>query len=478
MAHFLPGRPGGDSDSDSDEDYGFYDKPPRNYYQQQQFNEKKKIEIDLQDAIINGNMKDVQEIVTTRLNNNVNVRLDSGWSALMHASFHAQDKIVKYLLDLGADANYRADSMTPVMTACSNSSASNDAIYSIVTDLIEKDCKLNCIDNYGQTPLMKAIGCGRVAVVQKFMELKVNIEIRDLQGWTAVFWAAHHNQPEILEILIAHGARMTEVDKYNRSVLDIAELHEYNEIVEILKKHLQIPEEVEDPYFNEITTWHDYYPGINKGQKPEYRSEIPHLLYGMHLENFTSAFMKTGMDLRTFLLLEEDDMLKLGMELPYERQRLKIGLRNFHKRNWKIKAVVGMTAQRPENFSMLNYLTSLGSHLHQIYVLEATLQYVLREYNRIQDQIKFEPPDSPIREKLTSAAKKLIFNINCIRKAMNRVKYILKKIADNTPEPADLIKEKSLQDITMGYVTEAMVVFSIGLVVYHVKNIVSYLVRK
>lgn len=60
---------------------------------------------------------------------------------------------------------------------------------------------------------------------------------------------------------------MTEVDKYNRSVLDIAELHEYNEIVEILKKHLQIPEEVEDPYFNEITTWHDYYPGINKGQK-------------------------------------------------------------------------------------------------------------------------------------------------------------------------------------------------------------------
>lgn len=79
-------------------------------------------------------------------------------------------------------------------------------------------------------------------------------------------------------------------------------------------------------------------------------------------------------------------------------------------------------------FSMLNYLTSLGSHLHQIYVLEATLQYVLREYNRIQDQIKFEPPDSPIREKLTSAAKKLIFNINCIRKAMNRVKYILKKV--------------------------------------------------
>lgn len=60
---------------------------------------------------------------------------------------------------------------------------------------------------------------------------------------------------------------MTEVDKYNRSALDIAELHEYNNIVEILKKYLQIPEDNEDTYLQEMTTWHDYYPGIKKGQR-------------------------------------------------------------------------------------------------------------------------------------------------------------------------------------------------------------------
>ncbi|PZC82039.1 hypothetical protein B5X24_HaOG211595 [Helicoverpa armigera] len=478
MAQFLPGRPGGESDSDSDEDYGFYEKPPRNYYQHQQQNEKKQLEMDLQDAIINGNLHEVRQIVTTRLNNDVNVRLESGWTALMHACFHAQDIIVKYLLTEGADPNYRCDAMTPVMTACSNSNASNDAIYNIVMDLIAKDCKLNCIDNYGQTPLMKAIGCGRVAVVQKMLDLKVNIEIRDLQGWTAVFWAAHHNQPEILEILIARGARMSEVDKYNRTPLEIAELHEYSNIVEILKRHLQIPDEHEDSFYMEITTWHDFYPGIKKGEKPDYRSEIPHLLYGMHLENYTPTIMKTGMDLRTFLLLEESDMLKLGMELPYERQRLKSGLRNFHKRNWKIKAVAGMTAQKQENFSMLNYLTSLGSHLHQIYVLEATLQYTLREYKKIQDQIKFEPPDSMLRDRLHDAANKLLSYIDNIKTASERVEIILKKVAESNPEPADLIKEKSIQDTVTGYFTEAVVVVSIGLMVYHVKNLFSYLARK
>ncbi|CAH1635197.1 unnamed protein product [Spodoptera littoralis] len=448
MTH-TAGRPGGESDSDPDDYYGYFDEPPRNYFQYQQENDKKKLEMDLQDSIINGSLAEVQEIVATRLNNNVNTRLDSGWNALMHACFHAQDAIVKYLLEEGADPNFRAEELQ------------NKLYGQLWTNSTHEGYWLRQVD-----------------VVQKFLDLGVNIEVRDLQGWTALFWAAHHNQPQILEILIARGARMSEVDKYNRTALELAELHDYNEIVEILKRHLQIPEDHEESYDMEITTWHDFYPGIKKGQSPDYRSEIPHLLYGMHLENFTSTIMKSGMDLRTFLLLEENDMVKLGMDLPYERQRLKSGLRHFHKRNWKLKAVSGLALQPTDNFSMLNYLTSLGSHLHQIYVLEATLQYTLREYNKIQDQIKFEPPESPIREKMVTAAKNMLSNVDCIKRASARVQIVLEKIAENNPEPADLIKEKTMRDIVLGYFTEAVVVASLGMIVYQARSYFSQFIRK
>lgn len=70
------------------------------------------------------------------------------------------------------------------MAVCSNSSANSDTIYSIITNLLEKDCLLNIGDKYGQTPLMRAISSGRVAVVQKLIDMKVNIECRDVQGWT------------------------------------------------------------------------------------------------------------------------------------------------------------------------------------------------------------------------------------------------------------------------------------------------------
>ncbi|KAG6463015.1 hypothetical protein O3G_MSEX013602 [Manduca sexta] len=206
MAQF---RPAGLSDEDTDsDDYGFYEKPIRNY--NAYYSTKKKIEIDLQEAIINGNVEDVEKIVTGDLNNSVDIKLDSGWTPLMHACFHAQDKIVKYLLDMGADANLHA----------------------------------------------------------------------------------------------------------------------------------------------------------------------------------------------------------------------------------------------------------------------ATLQYTLREYGKIQNQIKFEPPDSPILVKTKTAAKNMIKNINSIRREIRNMKYILNKISRNNPQPVDIISEPTAQEIAVGYLTEVVIVCSIGFLLYHAKNFI------
>ncbi|CAG9791981.1 unnamed protein product [Diatraea saccharalis] len=480
MAQF---RPAGLSDEETDsDDYGFYEKPVRRYPAQQQ-NVRKTLEITLQDSIINGHIQEVEKIINSDLNKNVNMKLDSGWTPLMHACFHAQDKIVELLLNLGADPNLHADSVTPIMAACSNSTANKDTIFNIITMLLEKNCILNIGDKYGQTPLMRAISSGCVNVVKKLLEEKVNIEMRDQQGWTALFWAAHHNQPEILKMLIENGARLTEVDKSNRTALDIAMSHEYQDILEILNQHLKTDDDDDNDeeksfYSNQFRSWFDYYPGMKKGDKPNYAGEISHLLYGMNCERLTPLIEKSGMDLRTFLLLEEDDMKKLGIDMPYERQRLKVGLRNFHVRGWKLNAVAGLYARKIENFTVLDCLTSLGSHLQQIYILEATLQYILREYKKIQNQIKFEPPDSPLILKLKTTAKKILTNINSIRQEIKIMKSALIKINRNNPPPADLLKEKTSQEIALGYVTEVLVAFSLGFLAYHARNYILNLIKK
>lgn len=86
----------------------------------------------------------------------------------------------------------------------------------------------------------------------------------------ALFWAVHHNQAEILEILIANGARLTEVDKSGRTPLEIAQTHDHQDILAILHKHLNINDTSEEnnaTSINQITSWHDFYPGVEKGFK-------------------------------------------------------------------------------------------------------------------------------------------------------------------------------------------------------------------
>lgn len=81
------------------------------------------------------------------------------------------------------------------------------------------------------------------------------------------------------------------------------------------------------------------------------------------------------------------------------------------------------------SFSVLDCLTTLGTHLQQIYVLEATLHYTLREYQKIQNQLKFEPPDSPLIARLRIASKKMITYINSIRKEAGNMKKVLVNVS-------------------------------------------------
>lgn len=57
----------------------------------------------------------------------------------------------------------------------------------------------------------------------------------------------------------------------------------------------------------------------------------------------------------------------------------------------------------------------------------------MREYNKIQNQMKFEPPDSPTLVKMKEAAKKLSTNINNIIRESKNMKKVLNKVSfENT----------------------------------------------
>ncbi|XP_023945275.2 ankyrin repeat, SAM and basic leucine zipper domain-containing protein 1 [Bicyclus anynana] len=475
-------RPAGLSDEDSDtDDYGFFDKQERNQLHSGSFADtKQKTETKLQDAIINGDIAATAKVISEDLGDNVNAKLESGWTPLCHACFHAQEDIVNFLLNKGSDPNLHADSVTPIMLACSNNSAHESVTYNIVASLIEKGAILNIGDKYGMTPLMRAVVSGRLTVVELILDQNVNIEMRDRQGWTAVFWAIHDNQPQCLEVLLKRGSRWNLVDRSNRSPKHVATLHDFKEINYILEEFTKISIDKDDvkidlnnqkDSISSMSIWQDYYPGLRDESKPKYASEIPHLLYGMNCDRLLEIFKDNPMDLRTFLLLENEDMLQLGIDMPFERQRLKHGLQCFHTRSWKVGSVAGLQTRKGNQYSIVECLNILGTHLQQLYILESTLVYVLRDFSRVQKRIKFEPPDSPTMDKLHRSAKKLADHISSIRREINAMKKVHTKISKDSLKPADLITEKSSKQVALDVFTQLVVFGSLSYVAYRAVSV-------
>lgn len=72
----------------------------------------------------------------------------------------------------------------------------------------------------------------------------------------------------------------------------------------------------------------------------------------------------------------------------------------------------------------------LGTHLQQVYILEATLQYTLREYVSAESKLKFEPPDSPTIIKLKTEVNKMKKHMYSIRKEIKDMKGYLNKVSE------------------------------------------------
>lgn len=60
--------------------------------------------------------------------------------------------------------------------------------------------------------------------------------------------------------------------------------------------------------------------------------------------------------------------------------------------------------------------------------MEATLQYTLRQYDRIQPKLKFEPPNSPNLINLKTEVNQIKTNIKSIKREMKKIKGVLAKV--------------------------------------------------
>jgi len=134
---------------------------------------------------------------------NVNEKAPDGSTALMWATFNADRELVRALLKDGAKAdvtsNYGA-------TALSEAIKLQD--MELVRLLLDAGANVNSPNLDNQTALMLAIALGSQPIAKLLIERGADVNaVENFRDQNALMYAAGGNQPDIVDLLLAHGAK-------------------------------------------------------------------------------------------------------------------------------------------------------------------------------------------------------------------------------------------------------------------------------
>jgi|GEM_PF-94151 len=160
---------------------------------------------------------------------NVDMKDQSGSTALMLASAYGHTDIVTALIEHSADPNVRDNNgMTALMRAATKDNGE------VIRALLDAQCDMNGKSNGGNTPLMIAGSAGNQESVEVLLKAKAKTDIEDGLGCTVLMRAAMAGHLKVVEGLLKAGANIQSKDRSERTALMYALEKGYPQIAALL----------------------------------------------------------------------------------------------------------------------------------------------------------------------------------------------------------------------------------------------------
>jgi len=162
----------------------------------------------------------------------INAKDSHGSTLLSHAATLGNAYCVSILIDHNADINLMDNyQITPLMAA-----SAEGHITVVQTLLNNPKIELNLKSRRRHTALALAIWNKRFSVVAILLDKSKNVLVNtyDSDGWTPLMTACQHGTPEIVSLLVHHGASINSKNNNHETPLMIASTHGNTNIVKVL----------------------------------------------------------------------------------------------------------------------------------------------------------------------------------------------------------------------------------------------------
>lgn len=148
---------------------------------------------------------------------NVNDKTPDGYTPIMYAAYNPDESAMTTLLKAKAQPNAAdANGRTALMHAIENPTPN----VKVIAALLHAQAKTNVKDKEGITPLMLACQYAQdTQIVDMLLKNKAPYDVADKNGYSPLIYAAYNTNADIVNALIAKGARDTRKDSQGRNAL-------------------------------------------------------------------------------------------------------------------------------------------------------------------------------------------------------------------------------------------------------------------
>ena len=155
--------------------------------------------------------------------------LEKGWSRLHYAASGGNEKVVRLLLNKGADI----EALTEFDKTLLHSAASGGN-EKVVRLLLKKGADIHARDKNQWTPLHLAARSGNEQIVRLLLEKGADIHARDKNQWTPLHRAASSGNEQIVRLLLEKGADIEARDGSQRTPLHWTAYQGHEKLVQLL----------------------------------------------------------------------------------------------------------------------------------------------------------------------------------------------------------------------------------------------------
>jgi hypothetical protein len=96
----------------------------------------------------------------------------------------------------------------------------------------------------------------------------------------------------------------------------------------------------------------------------------------MNCDKFIAKFAQAGISLEEFLTISDEKLKEIGIEMPFERNLIKLGIFNFHKAKWTNSSLYIPKNFMDEELSALDLVMICANVLRQLVVMKSHLRYI------------------------------------------------------------------------------------------------------